>query len=504
MRGLALFVGMGAAAAQAGAFMAVSFKGEEVPVALLREVRPAAVILYPSNLRRDPEGLVRRLRVLDPNLLLLVDQEGGPFTSYREGVVRFPGAMALSASGDEGLVERVGWALGCQVRRLGADVNLAPVLDVNVNPDNPIIGIRSFGADPERVARMGLAFARGVLRSGAQPVGKHFPGHGDTGVDSHLDLPRVDKPKEVLERVELLPFRRYVAAGMPALMTAHILFPALDPSYPATLSPRILTDLLRREMGFTGAVLTDDMAMGAIKRHFGAAEAALLAVKAGADLLLLEPDEEATRQVHRRLAQALRTGEVPPGRVEEARRRLSRLRAGKGACPFTPEAEEALALEAARKGVVHRHGPLPLPGRGTLVLGLRLSPRYGAEPTLADLAPRYLPGSLGLNLSEDPSLEEVRQAVRAASQAERVVVSTYRWLGGFPEGQRALVRELLALGKPLYVVALGNPDDFRFLPGRPTGYLATHGYRAVQVRAALEALAGVYTPTGQWVFGGEP
>ena len=280
MRLLALLAGMGMAAAQAGAFMVVSFRGEELPERLLREVRPAGVILYPSNLRRDPQGVVRRLRALDPNLLLLVDQEGGPFTSYREGVVRFPSAMALAASGDEGLVERVGWVLGCQVRRLGADVNLAPVLDVNVNPDNPIIGLRSFGADPERVARMGLAFAKGVLRSGARPVGKHFPGHGDTGVDSHLDLPRVDKPKEALERVELLPFRRYVAAGMPALMTAHIVFSALDPRYPATLSPNILTGLLRKEMGFQGALLTDDMAMGAIKRHFGAGEAAVQAVRA--------------------------------------------------------------------------------------------------------------------------------------------------------------------------------------------------------------------------------
>ncbi|MFN4070842.1 MAG: glycoside hydrolase family 3 N-terminal domain-containing protein [Thermus caldifontis] len=503
MRLLALLVGMGMATAQAGNFLILSFKGEEVPAKLIREIRPVGVILYPSNLRRDPQGVVARLRALDPNLLLLVDQEGGPFTSYREGVVRFPSAMALSASGDEGLVERVGWALGCQVRQLGADVNLAPVLDVNTNPNNPIIGLRSFGADPERVARMGLAFARGVLRSGARPVGKHFPGHGDTGVDSHLDLPRVDKPKEALEKAELLPFRRYVAAGMPALMTAHILFPALDPKYPATLSAKILTDLLRKEMGFAGAILTDDMAMGAIRRHFGAGEAAVLAVKAGADLLLLEPDEMAIREVHARLAQALGK-EIPLSRAEEARRRAQALRAGQGECPFTHKEEETLALEAARRGVVHRFGSLPISGQGTLVLGLRVSDRYGAEPTLADLAPQYLPGSRGLNLSEDPTPAEMQKAVAEARKAERLVVSTYRWLGGFKEGQRALVQGLLALGKPLYVVALGNPDDLRFLPGRPTGYLATHGYRAVQVRAALEALAGVYTPSGQWVYGGAP
>lgn len=500
---MALLAGMGMAAAQAGSFLIVSFRGEEVPAKLIREVRPAGVILYPSNLRRDPQGVVARLRALDPNLLLLVDQEGGPFTSFREGVVRFPSAMALSASGDEGLVERVGWALGCQVRRLGADVNLAPVLDVNTNPDNPIIGLRSFGADPERVARMGLAFARGVLRSGAKPVGKHFPGHGDTGVDSHLDLPRVDKPKEALEKAELLPFRRYVAAGMPALMTAHILFPSLDPRYPATLSARILTGLLRKEMGFSGAILTDDLAMGAIRRHYGAGEAAVLAVRAGADLLLLEPDEAAVREVYARLSRALGK-EIPLSRAEEARKRAQALRAGPGECPFSPREEEALALEAARRGVVRLFGSLPIPGEGTLVLGLRLSDRYGAEPTLADLAPQHLPGSRGLNLSEDPTPAEIQRALTEARKAERLVVSTYRWLGGFKEGQRALVKELLALGKPLYLVALGNPDDLRFLPGRPAGYLATHGYRAVQVRAALEALAGVYAPTGQWVYGGAP
>ncbi len=503
MRLLALALGLGMAAAQAGNFMVVSFRGEAVPYELLKKVRPAGVILYPSNLRQDPQGLVRRLKAFDPNLLLLVDQEGGPFTSYREGVVRFPAAMTLGAAGDPVLAERVGQALGCQVRRLGADVNLAPVLDVNVNPENPIIGIRSFGADPELVAQMGLAFAKGVLRSGATPVGKHFPGHGDTATDSHLDLPRVDKPLEALERVELYPFRRYVEAGMPALMSAHILFPALDPKLPATLSRPILTALLRQRLGFQGAILTDDMAMGAIKRHFGAGEAALKAVQAGADLLLLEPDEKAILEVHDRLTRALGK-EIPKERAQAAKRRALSLLAKKGECPFTQSEEEALALEAARRGVVRLFGDLPIRGPGTLVVGLRLSDRYGAEPTLADLAGRFLPGSRGLNLSEDPSGGEVAQAVAAAQGAERIVLTTFHWLGGFKEGQKALYRALAALGRPLYVVALGNPDDLRFLPGRPAGYLATHGYRAVQVRAALEALAGVFTPTGQWVFGGEP
>jgi beta-N-acetylhexosaminidase len=277
---------------------------------------------------------------------------------------------------------------------------------------------------------MGLAFAKGVLRSGATPVGKHFPGHGDTATDSHLDLPRVDKPLEALERVELYPFRRYVEAGMPALMSAHILFPALDPKFPATLSRPILTGLLRQRLGFQGAILTDDMAMGAIKRHFGAGEAALKAVQAGADLLLLEPDEKAILEVHDRLTRALGK-EIPKERAQAAKRRARSLLAKKGECPFTQSEEEALALEAARRGVVRLFGDLPIRGPGTLVVGLRLSDRYGAEPTLADLAGRFLPGSRGLNLSEDPSEGEVAQAVAAAQGAERIVLTTFHWLGGF-------------------------------------------------------------------------
>jgi len=181
----------------------------------------------------------------------------------------------------------VGRAIGQEIAYLGANVDLAPVLDVNVNPKNPIIGLRSFGADPKAVARYGLAFARGLEEAGVLWTAKHFPGHGDTQTDSHTGLPIVDKPRAEIERVELAPFRAAVDADVPVIMTAHILYPALDPDYPATLSRKILTGLLRDEMGYQNLIITDDMGMRAISNRWGAGEAAVRAVEAGADLVLV-------------------------------------------------------------------------------------------------------------------------------------------------------------------------------------------------------------------------
>ena len=485
----------------AGQFLVLAFRGSEPPLQLLKQYRPAGVILYPKNLEGDPGGLVRVLRQTNPRLLVMLDQEGGPFYTYRSpGVVRFPSAMSLGAAADPLLAERVGQAIGAQVCSLGAQVNLAPVLDVNVNPRNPIIGLRSFGADPKKVATLGLAFARGLEKAGVIPSAKHFPGHGDTTMDSHLGLPRVDKPLSELEKVELYPFREAVRAGIPLIMTAHILYPALDPENPATLSPAILTGLLREKMGFQGIIVTDDMAMKAIKNHYGAGEAALKAVLAGADLVLLEPDEAATAEVYRTLQAALDQGLISKERYQESQKRLAALeqRLVGPPCPQPDrKAQEALGLEAARRGLTWLKGTLPVPGKGTLVVGPKVNSRYGEEPSLAELAPRFLPGSLSLEVSENPAPAEEQKALAAARKAERVVLGTYHWLSSLPQEQLRLYRALKSLGKPLYVVALGNPDDLTYLVPAPEGYLATYGYRAVQLQAALEALAGAYTPTGR-------
>ena len=497
----ALLVLLGLAyAGGAGSFMVLSFSGSQVPTELIERYHPAGVILFPSNLKDDPVGLVRELRRRYPDLLVMIDQEGGPFYSYRApGVPRFPTAMALAASGDAELVRAVGRGIGQEVAYLGANVDLAPVLDVNVNPKNPIIGFRSFGADPNEVVEYGLAFARGLEDAGILWTAKHFPGHGDTRTDSHTGLPIVDKPRSEIERVELAPFRAAVKADAPLIMTAHIIYPALDPDYPATLSKKVLTGLLRDKMGYQNLIVTDDMGMRAISDRWGAGEAAVMAVEAGADLVLVGRGGSTAEDVYQALSSALKSGRISQQRLAETEQRLDRVRARTRPPAAEPDwqALEMLNLKAARAGVTWLSGELPIPGEGTLVIGPKIRKLWGEEPSLAELAPKYLPGAHYLEVQQKPTGSDISAALERAKKFDRIVLGTFHWLGPLPDEQIWLYEALAETGKPVYVVSLGYPDDYTYLSPAPAGYLATYGYRAAQVRAALEALAGVYTPTGR-------
>lgn len=237
-------------------------------------------------------GLIDELRSAVPGdrppLLIAVDQEGGRVQRVRAPATRWPPMFAFDRFDDAEAIElarAVGHAMGAELAALGFDVDFAPVLDVHTNPANPIIGDRAFSTDPERAALRALAFAEGLMAAGVIPCGKHFPGHGDTHLDSHLALPRVDHSRERLDRVELVPFARAAAASLPMVMTAHVVYAALD-ALPATLSPAVIDGLLRRELGYRGVVVSDDLDMKAIADNYGAAEAALGAVRAGCDALL--------------------------------------------------------------------------------------------------------------------------------------------------------------------------------------------------------------------------
>lgn len=252
----------------------------------------AGVCLFRKNVqhRRQLAELVEQIReVLGPEALIAIDQEGGAVLRTTD-LPEAPSAMALGAADDPALAEAVGAAVGRGLISLGINWDYAPVLDVNTDPRNPVIGDRSFGSDPAKVAELGLSWARGLEGAGVMACVKHFPGHGDTYLDSHLALPVVRKPREQLEAVEFYPFRRAVEAGISSIMTAHILYPALDPEYPATLSQAILTGLLREEWGYDGLVVTDSMDMQAITQfsadRFNPGAAALHAFGAGADLVL--------------------------------------------------------------------------------------------------------------------------------------------------------------------------------------------------------------------------
>jgi beta-N-acetylhexosaminidase len=330
----------------AGQLVMVNIEGttlDAAQAAFLREHHVRAVCLFRSNLGTEAE--VRRLTadlraVMGEGALIGIDQEGG-------SVVRAtflpqpPAAMALGACGDAALAEAVGEAVGRAVKSLGINWNFAPVLDVNNNPANPVIAERSFSQDPRQVARLAGAWMRGAMHAGVACCVKHFPGHGDTHVDSHLDLPVVDKSLAELQALELLPFH-VLRAVAPAVMTAHIVYPQLDAEHPATLSKKVLGDLLRTAWKYDGVVITDSLVMKAIHERYGHDRAAVLALQAGADMVMALGTRDEQRAAIDAIAAARESGALHDGALQTAHARLAALarRFPAGATAYAPADRE--------------------------------------------------------------------------------------------------------------------------------------------------------------------
>jgi len=276
----------------------VGFAGHEASLdvkRLIREYGVGGVVLFARNVDAPEQvaELVRELQTVardayhDLPLLVAVDQEGGRVARLRAPWTAWPPLRALGRAGSVDLARRMGAALGTELRACGIRWDFAPVVDVDTNPANPVIGDRSLGDDPELVGRLGAALITGMQAEGVAACAKHFPGHGDTQVDSHLDLPLVDHARSRLDDVELRPFRAAVAAGVASVMTAHVLVREIDDVLPATLSPRVLDGILRGELGYRGVVVSDDIEMGALAKRWRPAELALRAAQAGCDLMLV-------------------------------------------------------------------------------------------------------------------------------------------------------------------------------------------------------------------------
>jgi beta-N-acetylhexosaminidase len=317
----------------------VGFEGKSLPVSLSRWLargEVGGVVLFSRNIESPVQvrELCRQIRSAagrdNPLPLIAVDQEGGRVARFKEPPFTwFPPARACSlfCCRNESVAEGVGAATAAELRAVGIDVNFAPVLDVGSNPRNTVIGDRAFSDDPRTAAALGIAFAKGSLSRGILPVGKHFPGHGDTFADSHKELPVVRAGREALLRRELLPFRLAVGAGIPALMTAHVSYPALDRALPATLSRKILHDLLRERFRFRGAILSDALEMKAITDRYGIGEAAVLAVTAGCDVVLVCRGEDEQAGTIDRLAREATDRPAFRRAVAAASVRSGRLRA---------------------------------------------------------------------------------------------------------------------------------------------------------------------------------
>jgi beta-N-acetylhexosaminidase len=313
----------------AGRLLAVGFEGPPGPVeAALQAGTVGGVILFTRNIESAAQtrALTGRLRAAGGGAVPIgVDQEGGRVARLdRAGLPAGPPARHLGATGDAAAAFRWGRETGAALKSLGFTLDFAPVLDVDSNPANPIIGDRAYGSTPETVTAFGREAARGLAAAGITPCGKHFPGHGDTAQDSHTDLPVVDRPAERLEVVELAPFAA-LAGALPAIMTAHVIYPAWDAERPATLSPAIVTGLLKERLGFAGAVVSDDLEMAAIADRHGPGEAAVLAVAAGCDVLLVCRRRDLWEAAHAGLVREAEQSPAFRARMEDAARRAAHL-----------------------------------------------------------------------------------------------------------------------------------------------------------------------------------
>lgn len=300
---------------------------------MIAEAHVGGVILFRDNLSGGPRAAAELLNGLKAAnqgnpvpLFFSVDQEGGRVSRLPKEFEPMPPAAVVGRTGEARLAEQMGVLIARELKLLGFNVNFAPVLDVNSNPQNPVIGDRSFGDNPALVSEMGTAVMKGLQHERIIPVVKHFPGHGDTSVDSHLDLPVIHKSLEELEALELVPFRAAVESGADAVMIAHILFPELDPDAPASLSGKIIGGLLRDKLGFDGVVITDDLTMGAVTETYSVEEAAIRSVEAGSDIVLVAHGYDSVHRTFEALADSVRSGRLAESRIDESVKRILMLK----------------------------------------------------------------------------------------------------------------------------------------------------------------------------------
>ncbi len=326
---------------------------------VMRDIRPAGVILFARNAEspRQLQELCGQIAecIGEPGRppLILLDHEGGRVHRLAEPFTHFPSQWMLGRVDDASLTEAVFHAMASEISAAGANVQLGPVLDLWTQPENEVIGDRAFSALPDLAVRHGTAAMRGIQAAGLLPVGKHFPGHGDTLADSHIDLPEAHADLDTLRGRELAPFRGLIENGLPSVMSAHILVPAMDGDRPGTLSPTIMTGLLREELGFEGLILTDDMEMGAITEHHDPGEAAVLALDAGCDLLLYCHRPDRQRAARDALEKALGTGRIPEERLDLSLARVAEIR--KALAAHTSPGLAVIGCDAHKELLGHVH-----------------------------------------------------------------------------------------------------------------------------------------------------
>jgi beta-N-acetylhexosaminidase len=477
------------------------------------------VALFARNVESPAQvaALTAQLRAERPDVIVAIDEEAGDVTRFesRYGSSR-PGNLALGAIDDPALTESVAYDLGLDLAHAGITLDYAPDTDVNSNPDNPVIGVRAFGAEPDLVARHSAGFIAGLQRAGIAACAKHFPGHGDTSVDSHHAVPVIARSRELLDACELVPFKAAIAAGVQSVMTGHLLVPAYDPELPATLSRLILTGLLREELGFQGLIVTDGIEMQGVRRTYGFESATVRALAAGADAICVggdHADERTAIRLRDAIVAAVRSGELTEARLRDAAERVQRLadwtvrtQTAVGAravadsdAPLRDVAVlggSAVGLAAARRAVKLTAGAdaptLPLTGAPHVVefapprnIAIGAETPWGVGEPLGDL----LPGTTRVRLSAD-DLAGVSDpsAPVLAGAAGRPLVLVVRDAHRHPWIASALA-STLAVRPDAIVVEMGVPVA---ISGGV--HIATYGATRSCGQAAAEVIAGTSIP----------
>ncbi len=506
---LLVFIGLASSAytemsleEKVGQLLMVHFHGEEAnqeAKLLIQELHVGGIIYYNWSNTLSSASQIRNLsmglqKLAKTPLLIAVDQEGGLVNRLKEGFTLFPGNLALAKTGKPELAEKYAFAIGQELLSVGINMNLAPVVDVNNNPYNPVIGIRSFGDAADHVTLFAKQALQGYHRAGIITCLKHFPGHGDVVVDSHQDLPIVKKTKEELTKLELFPFYQ-LADQADSIMTAHLLFPSLDSQNCATLSQKILTDLLREEMGFQGVVISDSLVMqGLLNNCSSIEEAAISSINAGCDLLILggkqlnadsslELTTENIQKIHQALLQAVQTGVISQQRLEQALQRILTLKNkyvfSSSKVEYNESEHQALAEQIASSALcVLKNKSLSLKKEAILFF-----PQILKREIEQTSFPQISNDSFFFTLN--PSQDEYRQAQKIIKTASSFICFCYdAWK--YPE-QIRLIQSILDTKKPVILIHLKDPIDAQLFPNADL-MITTFSPTLVSIKAAYEKI----------------
>ena len=493
-----------------GQLIMVGFEGTQANEAIethIRERFVGGVVLFSRNIQspKQTAELTNELQRLASAtahqipLFIGIDQEGGWVIRLRDGATVLPGNMALGATDSTELAERAGEITAVELAAVGVNLNFAPVMDVNNNLHNPVIGRRSFGESSGLVSRLGVAYIRGLQRNGVLATAKHFPGHGDTTVDSHFDLPTVNHDLERIHALELQPFRAAIDADVAAIMTAHIVYPALDANRPATLSPTILTDLLRKQLRFDGLIITDDMEMKAIDDRYRSGEAAVMAIEAGADIVMVLWTPAKQIEVFDSLLSAVKSGRISQARLDQSVKRILK---SKGAA-FDRRFVDVEAVETTVGGEAHQQLAQIIASRAITVVGNRdnlLPLKLKSEtsvlilsesPTLFDHFKGHHSNTVEARIPEKPRGAQVQLQLPLQAGDADVIIA------GITNNEQAALVQQFSLGTtPVIVIAFGSPYTLRGCPA-VSASLAAYDIHNASVSAAVEVIVGAREAQGK-------